>query len=1141
MHPQDLRTTLNDIKASHSLVEYAQSCGVNIRRSGQTIRAPYQFRSDDRNPSFTIWHNGAKDWATGEYYDLFKFAQIMKDCSFIDAVHEFAPDLFVRSNPEVPPELIERAEENQKALRDYIQKCHEAICPKSDVAEIFANPECTDPLTGEVVHVLDYIHSRGITDDTITSFKLGYDAKTKRLIIPFFKNGVPVYYSGRDLTSRCKTINPETGKLYAPKYLYPATDYGVEKIIFGLDSIRLNYKSAKFSRKNLLADIEGTLHEEKAQQDTLFICEGILDALILLQEGWQCLSSGGGAFGATNRPLVLDIMSSFPQVVLAYDNDKAGQNFTERTGKFCMTSQIKFTVAEIPETVNDKPVKDINDYFLAGGNITELVTGAKHGLSYLAESLGSVEDIVKFVKEVKKFADDTDLLAIKDLLKLVKAFPTDPDSPVPQSEPRFKKGDVENAFKAAKAKASEEELAERVLADHNLLLSADGKFYEYNGQYWEAQTDLTIKRYALDVQGHGGTIGCAGAVTQRLKAMLETKKPFNTQHIFPAKNGVFILDKGVLVPHNPQFMNTSVVGYTITVKEDTAPQSAQDKEEERIWLEATSGTIAMSRIEQLRAKRRAMALKELPLHALFEQAGFEKEKISAWQEFCATTFVDKQGRYSPELEREVQLMAGYIFCPDNRLQTGYILLGEGGNGKSTLMEILKDVFGREVCAFLRPDRLSNSFDVMLIRNAWVNFCHESAKNMNGAEETLKSVISGDPITGSYKAQDAVSFQSRAKWIISANSIMDIKDVSYGFLRRMICIPFYANHTRNKKPDVQMLERLHGCMNEIFWWCYQGYLAIQKGARPGQTKLQQELAIKLRETIDTCYLFTKEELVERRCPFFEPDSGSVISDREMFKWYVDWCKETFNDILPQYTAIDRITNAMRDLMPEMVHTRLTRIADHAERNYFVYTNAPVAVPDAFDEESQKVLQELGVIEAGEAINSPSNETPGEPESEASSSGVKGSDDKAIHDDKSPENVDCGDRDNEHLQSAGAPESEDKASAGEAETLPANHETMQDMYRKYPNAAGIDPYAFPLAYVSKMDEFREKHPDTWHTLLTLDEFKGLAHVYTEFGRKDFVETLREWWLARQEDLAQDKEITSDNQEGGAPASEPPEPEA
>ncbi|MBR0035268.1 MAG: toprim domain-containing protein, partial [Synergistaceae bacterium] len=806
----------------------------------------------------------------------------------------------------------------------------------------------------------------------------GFESDHRRIIIPFFRNGQPVYYAGRDLTSRYKQKDPD-GKEYGQKYKYCANDDGIEKIVWGLQTLRKPI--TEHSRKALIADLEGSVAEEYLRDDTLVICEGLLDAAILQQDGWQVLCSGGGAFGRYNIPLVVDIMRMYPQVVLAFDNDKAGKSFASRYGELCIDEHIKFTVAQIPERYGEhSKIKDINDYYLAGAPISELIKQATPGLVYLAQSLKSIDAIHDFVNKCAPFASEYDLQQVKEMLAAKRVDPvTDENGEhipgMPAVEPMFKSKQLNYAFEEAMKKTPDLVIIERVKRNHNILYASDSKFYEFTGRAWVRITQQTVVRYVAEAIGPSARSGRCQAIMNFMKAIEESTVPFDTQNIFTFKNGVFLLDKATVpqkdpgvcfVPHNPDFMNTTYVDYEINPYQrwllgwaDHTPaqfkpmQSSADDGHYHAPTEADSS-------RQITIDTELKAADDTPDKS-------RKPLAPLWQECCRKWFVDENGNYDPKLERQAQLMAGYCFFPDNRLQKCFMLVGKGSNGKSTFLEVIKELFGRHNCSYLRPDRLTNPFDVMQIRHSMINICHESARSMGGAEEILKAVISGDPITGSYKCQDAEAFQSRAKWIIATNSIMDIKDVSYGFLRRMVVIPFNAKFKDSSEPqgrgrpvndkiDYDLLDKLRAELPEIYWWAFYGYWLLKHGHKFEKTADQLMWDLKLRETIDSAYLFSTEGLEDfiRR----NSQTGSLTDDREVFKWYANWCKESCNEVAPRYQSIDRIIDAVDDSIPELRVTKLRIEGESAVRKYFIFPDIEIRDWEKFDAPSQEKLRRMG---------------------------------------------------------------------------------------------------------------------------------------------------------------------------------------
>lgn len=903
------------LKSSTSCVDICRFfLGINVLYEGQAIHAPSFIRQGDTHPSFAVYHDHAFDFATSTSYDIFDLLMIGKGLSFPQAFQEISgkplSDFFPHS-PETPDPL----KENIARLKSFIRDCSKNLDQSQSA--------------------LDYLSQRGISHETALKLAIGFDPKTNRLIIPFFKNGSVRYYAGRDISGN-----------QSPKYLYMTTELGCSKIPFGLQSIKPKLKRKVFKP---FSDVDETETNSAIKSSTLILTEGLLDAVSLIQDGWQVLASGGGSFGKNNNKLVIDICRMYDKVCLAYDNDKAGQDFQLKIARWLIGENIPFVCALIPHSVDGHSVKDINDFFCAGGDFLTLVKTAQNGIAFTGSKLNTLKEIHEFVKSLAGYASNWDLQELFDSLvnRTKGSLFGDPDPANPDTmdaTPLFSKGDLRFVFKSAGSKLSDKEIMRRVLKNHQIIFSNDGKFYEYNHRYWEQRTKETIKRYISHVIGERATESRCGAVMALMKLELEDDTPFNAQHVVTFPNGVLLLDEPDpekrFVPHSPDFR--------CTFMEDFAFNTASK-------LEAR-------------------------YNALFREASFTEKgqstysrlHASNWWKFLASVFPKEGQPRCPDIAliREVQKMCGYIYFTDNRLETTFMLLGKGGNGKSTFMQIIEEVVGSEFCTHLRPNRLSSSFDPIVLRNSILNICHEASKDLEGAEETLKAVTSGNPIMASYKGQDTISFTPRAKWIISANSPMDVKDVSYGFARRMIFIPFRAKFD-SKSADPDLLDKLRQEKSIIFDWMFEGYLRLLVGEKFKETPEQAKLKATVQEFVDHTLTFVREYFVEGDyidCLDSAPGaSGMVISmrllptDRTMYQWYLKWCKSTNTDPLPRYVAIVRINEAIGVMCPKMKIIRATERSTGRTRDTYVHPSFSDQVENirVYDEDSQtEILKVFG---------------------------------------------------------------------------------------------------------------------------------------------------------------------------------------
>jgi len=136
-------------------------------------------------------------------------------------------------------------------------------------------------------------------------------------------------------------------------------------------------------------------------------------------------------------------------------------------------------------------------------------------------------------------------------------------------------------------------------------------------------------------------------------------------------------------------------------------------------------------------------------------------------------------------------MIGYILYRRNELGKSFFLLGSGSNGKSTFISILKKFIGKKNYSSLELNDLGRRFKTAELFLKLVNF-GEDISNRNIDENSIyKKLVTGETINVEKKGKDPFEFEPYSKLIFSANELPKINDTSFGFMRRLIIIPFNA--------------------------------------------------------------------------------------------------------------------------------------------------------------------------------------------------------------------------------------------------------------------------------------------------------------------------------------------------------------
>lgn len=272
----------------------------------------------------------------------------------------------------------------------------------------------------------------------------------------------------------------------------------------------------------------------------------------------------------------------------------------------------------------------------------------------------------------------------------------------------------------------------------------------------------------------------------------------------------------------------------------------------------------------------------------------ELEKPSQSQMVSKTSYVD----YDPEatcptwekalldifegdtaMADYIQRVFGYAMLgyPDERKMV--ILFGNGANGKSTIINTIRDIFGEyghvaesslvtTKSSFGTSSGAANP-EVMALRRKRLVIMSEADEKSRMQEAKLKSLVSLDTISGRGLYENTIS-EFKPSWLLvmAANHIPTINGLDDGIWSRIHIVPFTRNFERDPKgPDRTLDRKLKAEYSGILNWLLEGIRKYRKDKLKAPEKIQTEVAEK-RDEMD----MLGEWLAERcevkdgnRCP------------------------------------------------------------------------------------------------------------------------------------------------------------------------------------------------------------------------------------------------------------------------------------
>lgn len=163
--------------------------------------------------------------------------------------------------------------------------------------------------------------------------------------------------------------------------------------------------------------------------------------------------------------------------------------------------------------------------------------------------------------------------------------------------------------------------------------------------------------------------------------------------------------------------------------------------------------------------------------------------------------LDKIAAGDPGVRYLIEEMMGYTMYRANIYRKAFVLLGDGSNGKSTLIHLMERVLGEENTSHLDMQQLANRFDLEMLHGKLANLGDDiSDEFMKGQQVSIfKKIVTGNKVKAEEKGKPAFSFAPYSKLIFAANAMPRIKDDSHAIQDRLLIVPFNARFTKSD-PD-----------------------------------------------------------------------------------------------------------------------------------------------------------------------------------------------------------------------------------------------------------------------------------------------------------------------------------------------------
>ncbi|OGI82039.1 DNA primase [Candidatus Nomurabacteria bacterium RIFCSPLOWO2_12_FULL_44_11] len=377
------RLTIEDVVSSY----------IKLERSGVNLKARCPFHNE-KTPSFFVSPSRESYYCfgCGASGDIFTFVEEFEGLDFKGALKMLAN----RAGVSLPAYTYDKKKEDEK---ERLYQAHEVA---------------TDFFVGNLgKEVLVYLKSRGLKEETIKDFKIGFAKDDWRELYNYLKQKG---FSDIEIEKAGLAIKSEKGfyDRFRGRIMFPISDSSGRVIAFSGRIFKDDGKSGKyinspetpiFKKSAVLYGLDRAKESIRKNNFSILV-EGQMDLILSHQAGYRNTVATSGTALSDSTETKDNVVSNLglirrlsENIVLAFDGDEAGLNASRRAGKIALALGMDVKVVSIPEGV------DPADLIAKQGILKwkETIKSSKHIIEFLLESViqTSGKDSRKLGREIK--------------------------------------------------------------------------------------------------------------------------------------------------------------------------------------------------------------------------------------------------------------------------------------------------------------------------------------------------------------------------------------------------------------------------------------------------------------------------------------------------------------------------------------------------------------------------------------------------------------------------------------------------------------------------------------------------------------------------------------------------------------------
>ncbi len=329
---------IQEVRERVDMIALVQRHGVELKKSGRSYKGLCPFHGE-KSPSFYVWPDEKRFKCFGCQAggDAISFVQRLMGKTFVDTVRDLAKELGIDIEAAVDPGMREKQQVKDAtdfAAQHYIEKLW-------------------DPVIGR--HARDYLHSRGLTDDLIRSFGLGWAPLAwTELADQLRERGLLAFGEKAGLVAP-RQRGDGYYDMFRGRVIIPIRSPEGRTIAFGGRLLEgddgpkyLNSKENRLYNKSEILYATDQARDDIRKKKSAVLCEGYFDAIGMHQAG---VKNAVALCSTALTPGHLALLHRLEakELVLLLDGDEAGRKAVERLAGALLAGGVNSKVAVLPE------------------------------------------------------------------------------------------------------------------------------------------------------------------------------------------------------------------------------------------------------------------------------------------------------------------------------------------------------------------------------------------------------------------------------------------------------------------------------------------------------------------------------------------------------------------------------------------------------------------------------------------------------------------------------------------------------------------------------------------------------------------------------------------------------------------------